>query len=138
MMMALGTFVFSLPQLAYQQLQRAAAWRHSSSERVGARAAHQYLGPGEETIELSGLIAPELTGDPASLDTLRDLANQGRPLSLVDGTGAVYGAFAITSINETKTLFFPDGAARRIEFQLSLLRVDDEDMADAADQGAQR
>ncbi|HZH44272.1 MAG TPA: phage tail protein [Lysobacter sp.] len=126
MMMALGTFVFSLPELAYQQLQRSVAWRHASTERVGARAAHQFLGPGEETIELSGLVAPELTGTPASLDTLRELADEGRPLALVDGTGLVHGSFVITGLNETRTLFFPDGAARRIEFQLRLLRVDDE------------
>jgi hypothetical protein len=126
MMMALGTFVFSLPTLAYQQLQRATAWRHAGSERVGARAAHQYLGPGEETFELSGIVAPELTGAPASLDLLRDMASEGRPLALVDGAGNVLGAFVITSLSETGTLFFPDGTARRIEFRLSLLRVDDD------------
>ncbi|MGH8077421.1 MAG: phage tail protein [Lysobacter sp.] len=133
MMMALGTFVFSLAQLAYQQLQRSTAWRHSGSERVGARAAHQYLGPGEDTVELSGLIAPELTGDPASLDLLRNMAGEGRPLALVDGTGTVHGAFVITALNETRTLFFADGAARKIEFQLSLLRVDDDALAEAND-----
>lgn len=129
MMMALGTFVFSLPQLAYQQLQRSTSWRHASSERVGARAAHQYVGPGEDTIELSGLIAPELTGDPASLDLLRAMADEGRPLALVDGTGLVHGAYVITAIDEEHTLFFADGAPRRIEFRLSLLRVDDEALA---------
>lgn len=131
MMMALGTFVFSLPTLAYQKLQHATAWRHASSERVGARAAHQYVGPGEETIELEGLVAAELTGDTASLQLLRDLADEGRPLALVDGTGRVYGAFVINSLSESKSLFFQDGAARRIEFQLSLTRVDDDAMADA-------
>lgn len=136
MMMALGTFVFSLPQLAYQQLQHATAWRHSASDRVGARAAHQFLGPGEETIELSGIVAPELTGDPASLKLLRDLADEGRPLALVDGTGEVHGAFVISSLNTTRTLFFQDGAARRIEFQLSLLRVDDDAMTEATDKSA--
>lgn len=129
MMMALGTFVFSLSTLAYQQLQHATAWRHASSERVGARAAHQYLGPGDESLDLNGLVAPPLTGDVASLQTLRDLANEGRPLALVDGTGRVYGAYVIADLKETKTLLFPDGAARRIEFQLSLTRVDDEALA---------
>lgn len=131
MMMALGTFVFSLPTLAYQQLQRANAWRHSTSDRVGARAASQYVGPGEETFELSGVVAPELTGDPASLDLLRSMGDEGRPLALVDGNGVVYGAFVIVSLSETKTLFFKDGTARKIEFQLSLRRVDDHSMAEA-------
>lgn len=130
MMMALGTFVFSLSQLAYQELQRSTSWRHSSSERIGARAAHQFLGPGEETFDLSGLVAPEITGTPASLDLIRRMADEGRPLALVDGTGVVHGAFVINSLSETRTLFFADGAARRIEFRLALLRVDDARTAD--------
>lgn len=129
MMMALGTFVFSLPDLAYQQLQRSTGWRHAGTARVGARAARQFLGPDDETVELSGLIAPELTGSPASLDTLREMAAEGRPLALVDGAGVVHGAFVITGVNETQTLFFQDGSARRIEFRLSLLRVDEDDAA---------
>lgn len=131
MMMALGTFVFSLADLAYQELQRSTGWRHGSSERIGARAARQYLGPGDDTIQLSGLVAPELTGDPASLDLLRSMADDGQPLSLVDGAGIVHGAFVIEDLQETRTLFFSDGAARRIEFQLSLTRVDEGEPAGA-------
>ncbi|GIX38007.1 MAG: oxidoreductase [Silanimonas sp.] len=136
MMMSLGLFVFSLSTAAYQELQRQTAWRHASSERVGARAATQFLGPGDETISLSGLIAPELTGDPASLDTLRAMADQGRAWPLVDGTGRVHGAFVIESISETRSLFFRDGAARRIEFQIALRRVDDSAEAPEAPEAA--
>lgn len=131
MMMALGTFVFSLGQLAYQELQRSSSWRHPSSERIGARAARQFTGPGEDSIEFSGLVAPEVSGDPASLDTLREMADQGRPLALVDGTGFVYGAFVITDLQETRRLFFWDGTPRQIDFRLQLQRVDDEALATA-------
>ena len=124
-MMTLGTFVFSLPSLAYQQLQRQNDWRHAASERVGARAAHQYVGPGEATIERSGPVAPELTAGEASINVLRDLAEDGRPLPLVDGRGYVYGAYVIKGISEGKSVFFKDGAARKIEFSMSLLRVDE-------------
>lgn len=130
MMLTLGTFVFSLPTLAYQQLQKSQEWRHSKSQRIGVRPAMQYVGPGDEIIELSGLIAPEITGDPASLDTLREFANEGRPLALVDGTGVVHGAFVILNISTTNTLFFKDGTARRIEFRLTLERADDDALAD--------
>lgn len=126
MMMALDTFVFSLPTLAYDQLQRSTSWRHPASERVGARAARQYVGPGDDTIRLSGLIAPELTGTPASLEVLRAMADDGRPYALVEGTGIVHGAFVIGDINEVRSLFFADGAARRIEFDMTLVRVDDD------------
>jgi len=124
-MMALGMFVFSLPTLAYQQLQRKRAWEHAANARIGARAAYQYTGPGEDTITLSGLIAPEITGHPASLEALRALADEGQPLPLVDATGHVYGAFVIRSLGETRSLFFADGSARKIEFELELVRVDD-------------
>uniref|UniRef100_UPI000D5520CB phage tail protein n=1 Tax=Xanthomonas fragariae TaxID=48664 RepID=UPI000D5520CB len=125
MMMSYGTFVFALDSAAYLQLQRQMSWRHPTSERVGARAASQFLGPGDETVELSGLIAPELTGTRASLDTLRELAADGEPLPLVDGTGVVYGPYLLLSVNETASLFFEDGTPRWIEFQLSLRRADD-------------
>ncbi|MCC4622237.1 phage tail protein [Xanthomonas cassavae CFBP 4642] len=125
MMMSYGTFVFALDSAAYLQLQRQMSWRHATSERVGARAASQFLGPGDENIELSGLIAPELTGTRESLDTLRHLAAVGEPLPLVDGAGVVYGPYLLLSINETASLFFEDGTPRRIEFQLSLRRTDD-------------
>ncbi|MEA9586398.1 phage tail protein [Xanthomonas sp. WHRI 10064A] len=132
MMMSYGTFVFALDSAAFLQLQRQMSWRHATSERVGARAASQFLGPGDDTIELSGLIAPELTGTRASLETLRTLAADGEPLPLVDGAGVVYGPYLLLTINETASLFFEDGTPRRIEFQLSLRRADDTPEAAAA------
>lgn len=125
MMMALHLFVFSLPTLAYQELQRQTAWRHPSNSRVGARAARQYVGPGEETISLSGVLVPEFAGTTLSLDLLRDMAAAGESYPLVGGDGRVYGAFVIESINETRTIFTSAGSARRIEFQLQLARTDD-------------
>ncbi|WDM66298.1 phage tail protein [Xanthomonas cucurbitae] len=124
MMMCYGTFVFALDSAAFLQLQRQMSWRHATSERVGARPASQFMGPGDETIELSGLIAPDLTGTRGSLTTLRRLAAAGEPLPLVDGTGWVYGPYLLLAVNETATLFFPNGTPRRIEFQLSLRRAD--------------
>lgn len=125
MLMALDTFVFSLPTLAYDQLQRSTSWRHVAADRLGARPARQYVGPGDDTIRLSGLIAPEVTGTPASLDVLRAMADDGKAYALVEGTGVVYGAFIVSDINETRTQFFADGAAWRIEFDMTLTRVDD-------------
>ena len=126
MMMCFGTYVFSLSTAAYDQLQRQMQWRHSSSERLHARPARQYVGPGDETISLQGLIAAELTGDIQTLDVLRTLADEGRPQSLVEGTGLVYGAYVIDSLSETRKELFSDGTPRLIEFQLQLTRTDDE------------
>lgn len=132
MMMALGMFVFSLPTLAYQQLQRQHAWRHASTDRVGARPARQFLGPGEESVSLSGWIAPEFAGTPADIDTLRRMADSGRPWLLVDGQGRVWGAYIIESVSETRAVFLQDGTPRRLDFEISLKRTDERALAEAA------
>ena len=125
MMMSYGTFVFALSTAAYEQFQRQLTWRHASSERLHARPARQYVGLGDDAISLQGTISAELVEDLHVLDGLRELANQGTPHALVEGTGRVYGAYVIVSLSETRKEFFPDGTPRLIEFQLQLERDDD-------------
>lgn len=125
MMMALGFFTFSLSTLAYQELQRQTDWRHPTSNRVGTNPARQFVGRGEDAITLPGVLLPELAGSPISLDTIRSMGDAGKAWPLVEGTGRILGLWVIESVTETRTLFFRDGAARRIEFTISLKRVDD-------------
>jgi phage protein U len=124
--MSLGMFVFSIPTLAYDQLQRRSDFRHARNARVGARDAAQYLGPGDETIALSGTVYAELTDGEASLDELRAIATAGEANPLICATGKVYGNFVIVGLDERHRDFFPDGTARGIDFALDLLRVDDD------------
>lgn len=125
MMLALGMFVFSLHTAAYQEMQRQTDWRHPTSSRVGAQPARQFLGRGEDAITLPGVILPELAGSALSLDALRLMADTGKAWPLVEGTGRIYGLWIVESMSETRTLFFRDGTPRRIEFSLSLKRIDD-------------
>lgn len=125
MMMALGMFIFSLETLAYQEFQRQTDWRHGSTSRIGTNPARQFLGRGEDTITLPGVLLSALAGSQLSLDTLRYMADTGKAWPLVEGTGKIYGVWVIESLSETRTLFFRDGAARRIEFNLVLKRIDD-------------
>ena len=126
MMLALGMFVFSLSTAAYQELQRQTDWRHASNNRFGAPPARQFVGRGDDTITLPGIIFPELAGSALSLDALRLMANTGKAWPMVEGSGRIYGLWVIESLSETKTLFFRDGTPRRIEFTLSLKRTDDD------------
>lgn len=128
MMLALGMFVFSLSTLAYQELQRQTEWRHPSNSRVGAAPARQFIGRGDDSITLPGIIFPELAGTTLSLDALRLMANTGKAWPMIEGTGRIYGLWVIESLSETKTVFFRDGTARRIEFTLSLKRIDDDQL----------
>lgn len=126
-MMSLGLFVFELGSLPYQDLQRRTAWRHSETPRVGARPASQFVGPASDDFNLAGYILPALTGDPAGLDTLREMGDSGEAWPLTAGDGVVHGAFRINMVGDTRTDFHQDGTAQRIEFDLNLTRVDDAD-----------
>lgn len=127
MMMSLGLFVFGLDTAAYQEFQRQTSWKHTSTSRVGARDAYQFTGPGDDSITLTGWIAPELTGNAESIDTLRRMGDTGQAWVLVEGTGKVIGTFFIDSISEGRQHMQQDGRAKRIDFTLSLKRTDEED-----------
>jgi phage protein U len=130
MMMSLGQFVFSLSTAAYQEFQQQIEWKHPNTSRVGERDAHQFLGPGDNTITLSGWMAPAFAGDPASLDDLEEMGDAGDAYVLVEGTGRIYGQFLITNLTKGKNTFLDDGMPQRIDFSVSLKRVDLGDQVD--------
>lgn len=124
MMMALGMFVFSLPTVAYQTLRRQSEWRHPSKPRMGAQPAYQFAGIGEDTITLAGWVAPELIGSAGSLKLLHRMADTGKAYVLVDGTGEVYGAYVIRDKSEDHSYISVNGLPKRVDFSLTLARVD--------------
>lgn len=124
-LMTLGMFVFDLPTLTYNQLQRRSSWRHPTNERVGARPAGQFAGAGDDDITLTGMLAPVAFGKADSLDDLRTMADTGEAFPLVDGSGHIFGAYAITSLDETQRSIMDNGRPRISDFTLSLKRMDD-------------
>ncbi|WP_251978574.1 phage tail protein [Salinicola avicenniae] len=126
MMMVYGMFVFSLGTAAYQDFKRQTQWRQSSLSRIGKRPAVQFLGPGSDTITLSGELYPEFTGGQSNLDQLRAMGEQGAAWPLIEGTGRMFGLYTIDSMEEGSDRHFRDGAAAHITFSLSLTRVDDD------------
>lgn len=125
MMLALGLFVFMRQTLPFQTMQRDAEYRWPSNSRIGKRDAFQFLGPGEESITLAGVLYPELTGGKLTLTTLRLMAEEGRAWPLLDGNGLIYGMYVINSVSDTGSVFFSDGTPRKIDFTLKLTRVDE-------------
>ncbi|WOZ78516.1 phage tail protein [Kosakonia sacchari] len=133
MMLALGLFVFMRQTLPFQNMDRTSAFNWKNNARVGKRAAFQYLGPGEETIDITGALYPELTGGVLSLAAVRLMADQGRSWPLIDGTGMIYGMYVISSVIEKGSEFYSDGSPRKINFTLKLTRVDESLVALAGD-----
>jgi phage protein U len=135
-LMALGMFLFQIPTLAYDELQRKTDWRFARSARVGARDAVQFLGPGDEKISMSGAVYAEIADGRVSIDQLREMADQGEALPLVDGSGTVFGNFVILAIDERHVAMMADGRPLRIDFVIDLLRVDDPAPANNAETAA--
>ncbi|EPY7212639.1 phage tail protein [Klebsiella pneumoniae] len=126
MMMVFGLFVFELRTLPYQQLQLSRNWRHVKNDRVGRSAKWQYVGAGENQLTLGGLLYPEITGGNLSLGAVSTMAYTGLAWPLIDGVGSIYGMYVITGLQETHQEFDRFGKAKRIEFTLSLQRVDED------------
>lgn len=122
MMMILGMFPFSIPTAVYQQLQRSTNWRHPSNSRVGDMPAYQFTGRGEDTISLDGSIVPEF-GSQMSITALRVMGDTGKAFPLISGAGKVFGLYHIDDLQETQTIFFPDGTPKKIEFSLKMTQA---------------
>ena len=137
MMLTLGLFVFQLQTVPYQSLQRDVDYRWPANNRVGLRPLPQFLGVNEEKITLSGVLMPEITGGRLSLMALNLMADEGKAWPLLEGSGTIYGMFVVNSVSETHTEFFSNGAPRKIEFTLTLTRVDESLAAMFGDMKAQ-
>ena len=126
MMMIYGMFVFQLSTLPHQQIQQSRNWRHVKNERINRSASWQYIGAGDDTITLSGLLYPEITGGEVSLTALTTQAYAGRPWPLIDGVGQIYGRYVITALNTTRSELDRYGKARKIEFTVTFQRVNED------------
>lgn len=118
--MSLGDYRFSVATAAYQSLRRAVEYRWPAQERVGRRPARQFTGIGNDTIEIEGVIYPHYRGGLYQVEQMREMAGQGKPQILTDGTGRVWGKWCIERIEETGSLCHADGTPRKIEFRVSL------------------
>ncbi len=142
-MMLLGPFPFMIKTVAYDTLNRTFNYEWASQQRlphtkykyfgIGGPAL-QYMGPGEQTIDLDGVIYPGQQGMSVSLALLRTMAASGKPLLMMNNTGGIMGRWIIKTINETNSVYTKlkkKVSPRKIEFSLSLQRYIDYDV-DAA------
>lgn len=119
-LLALGSYRFSVSTGGYQKLQRSTNWRWPETHRIGVKPGLQYVGPGDDTISLDGTIYPHYRGGLRQIDHMRAQAGLGQPLALTTGFGRYLGMFAITKIKEDQTYLMSDGAPRKITFDIDL------------------
>lgn len=126
----LGSFPFAIETAMFQEIERASSAKFSTHARVGRRDAHQYLGPGDETITLPGYIMPMFTGaaSPLSINLLREMEASGKSyifikLSAAGMVGDLMGRWVILGVDSRESEFF-GALPQRIDFTLKLKRVD--------------
>ena len=132
-MAQLGPYQFSLETSAFDTLSRNTEFRWSAQNRIGRMPAQQFLGYGEDTIELQGVIYPHFRGGLGQMAALRELAGNGVPMPLIysfESTGQYVGLWCVRSIRDVRSTFMRNGAARKIEFTMSLTAYgEDQDVA---------
>ncbi|QHH99227.1 phage tail protein [Acinetobacter dispersus] len=127
MLMALGQFLFTTDVLSFNELQRQRQWKYGSNAVAKGRDAVQFMGAGEDTVTLTGVIYQEHGfGRRQSIDDIAAMADRGQSYLLVDGSGYIYGVYKIDSLDETKGILTDIAVARKIDFTIKLSRTDDE------------
>ena len=127
MLMAFGQFVFETDTLSFTELQRQRSWNHASNPVAKGRAKRQYIGVGDETVSLSGLIyEAQGFGQRQSVDDLAMMADRGTAYTLVDGSGYLYGVYIIEGLDDSRSILLFNGVPRKIDFAIKLTRVDDD------------
>ena len=127
MLMSLGQFLFKTSTLAFQEIQRQRAWNYADNAIAFGRAKKQFMGAGEDTVTLPGLIYEEYGfGSRFALDEVASMADTGQGFVLMDGSGYLYGVYVINSIDETKSVLLDNGIPRKVDYTLKLSRTDDE------------
>jgi phage protein U len=58
----------------------------------------------------------------SAFDSFRKAAAKRNPMSLTLGTGEHLGEFVVTGLTETRSVFFADGAHRKLSVEIKLKR----------------
>lgn len=123
--MILGNFKFSIKTASQNSLKRSTEYRWIKIERADELSYFQDLGIGSEKIEISGICYPGFTNDYTTFNEIRKIAKERKSHILITDAGEIVGKFVILSIVETQSFFDSDGKPRKIEFQMSLEKVED-------------
>jgi phage protein U len=123
-MFMLGSFRFALNVAVPQEVQRRTEYKWPAQDRMGMTQARQFTGMGDDTITLPGVIYPEWKGSTNAMAQLRALAATGQKQLLLDGMGTIYGNWAVTGVEETKSIFAAFAQPKKIEFTVTLAHID--------------
>jgi uncharacterized protein len=126
-LMRLGSVSFEMHDLNMQKFDRNIAFRWDGQQRIGRRPAMQFMGTGEETVEIQGTIYPHYFSGVNAYENMRAQASDGKPYPLATGTGRNLGQFVIKALKDGNSYLLSNGAPRKIEFTVSLSNYGEDD-----------
>lgn len=116
----LGPFMFSTSTAAPSNWHRSSDYSWAAQVRLGRDVGRQFVGKGNDSITINGLIYTGFRGGVAQVEYLRTMAAQGLPMPLVDGRGVVWGQWCIVNVTEDADNFRTDGTPRRMRYSITL------------------
>ncbi|MDD3676028.1 phage tail protein [Thauera propionica] len=128
-MLALGPFRFEVGSATYQSLAMSQSWRWPEQARIGRDSALQFTGRDPAEIRLHGVLFPGFDAGLAQVDAMRQLADRGEPMQLVDGLGRVWGSWVIAEVSDTRSVLMDNGQPRRVGFEVRLKPYGEDDTA---------
>ncbi len=123
----LSGFNFSLNTAVFQEMRRTTEFKWVPQDRMGQRPARQFVGLGDDTMVLPGVIYPEWKGSSNAMATLRSMAGFAQPFIMMDSQGHIYGRWIIENIEETRSIFAAFTQPKKIEFVVTLKMFDQGD-----------
>ncbi|MCP1652625.1 phage tail protein [Pseudomonas nitroreducens] len=125
-------FFFNIDTVPFESATRTSLFSWKEQVRLGRRGAQQSVGVGAETLLLKAAVIPGLarvSGKRVGMDnpdTLRKIALEAKPVSLIAGSGDSLGNWCLIRVAETQTALFTDGAPRQQTLELEFSRYGDD------------
>jgi phage protein U len=128
-----SSFTFYATAPSFNTLRSTLEPRWSESERLARSPAGQFIGAQNATVDLTGIIYPDVFGSREMIDQMNAAANAGTIFTVVgmapgDLTGFAAGRWYIRSIQNERSYFGPNGA-QKIDFQITLRAYGEDNQA---------
>lgn len=120
-LLSVGPHLFRVAARSYEEMERKAEASLAVLQRVGQHPSVQMMGPGEQTLTITGTLYAALGGSAEAEALLAEPA-LGRPLMLVTGTGRVLGRYVLRSVTQRDSEPTAAGVARRIAYDIAMVR----------------
>lgn len=123
-LLAIGPVAFYATAPSFNKLKTQSEARWASQPRLSRAPAHQFLGAGETTITIDGVLYPDRFGGPEVVEALRVLCTSGAVLPLISLSagsvvGVAHGGYYVASVSDERE-YFDRGQPRKVTFTVTL------------------